>query len=69
MITYSYVVTNTGNVALTNVTVNDPMAGLSAIDCGGNSNVIPTLAPGASVTCTATYVTTQADVTAGSRQQ
>ena len=66
VITYSYVVTNTGNVALTNVTVTDPMAGLSPIDCGGNSNVIPTLAPGASVTCTATYVTTQADVTAGS---
>jgi uncharacterized repeat protein (TIGR01451 family) len=66
VITYSYVVTNTGNVALTNVTVNDPMVGLSPIDCGGNSNVIPTLAPGASVTCTATYVTTQADVTAGS---
>ncbi len=66
VITYSYLVTNTGSVTLTNVTVNDPMAGLSPIDCGGNSNVIPTLAPGASVTCTATYVTTQADVTAGS---
>ena len=65
-ITYSYTVTNTGNVTLTNVTVTDPMAGLSAINCGSNSNVIPSLAPGASVTCTATYVTTGANLKNGS---
>ena len=33
MITYSYLVTNTGNVTLNPVTVTDPMTGLSAINC------------------------------------
>jgi uncharacterized repeat protein (TIGR01451 family) len=60
-VTYSYKVTNTGNVTLTSVGVTDPMTGLSAISCPGT-----TLAPGASETCTATYTTTQADVDAGS---
>ena len=32
-ITYSYLVTNTGNVTLTSVGVTDPMAGLSAVNC------------------------------------
>jgi uncharacterized repeat protein (TIGR01451 family) len=60
-ITYSYNVTNTGNVTLTGVKVTDPMPGLSTITCPGT-----TLAPAASMTCTATYTTTQADVTHGS---
>jgi uncharacterized repeat protein (TIGR01451 family) len=62
VISYSYKVTNTGNVTLTSVHVTDPMSGLSAISCGG----VTTLAPAASVTCTATYTTTQADVDRGS---
>ena len=62
-ITYTYVVTNAGGAPLTDVTVTDPMAGLSAIDCGGGSNVVASLAAGVSVTCTATYTTTAADVT------
>ena len=65
-ITYSYAVENMGNVTLSSATVTDPMSGLSAIDCGNSSNVIASLAPGATVTCTATYTTTQADVDAGS---
>jgi hypothetical protein len=60
-ITYSYLVTNTGNVNLTAVSVTDPHVGLSAISCLSAS-----VAPGASETCTATYTTTQADLTAGS---
>jgi uncharacterized repeat protein (TIGR01451 family) len=60
-ITYSYKVTNSGSVNLTGLKVTDPMAGLSAINCQG----VTTLAPAASVTCTATYTTTQADVTRG----
>ena len=60
-ITYSYKVTNTGNVALTAVSVTDPQVGLSAVTCPSSS-----LAPGAFETCTATYTTTQADVNAGS---
>jgi uncharacterized repeat protein (TIGR01451 family) len=62
VITYSYKVRNSGTVDLTGVTVADPMKGLSAINCQG----VTTLAQGASVTCTATYTTTQADVTRGS---
>ena len=65
-IIYSYAVDNTGNVTLSTATVTDPMSGLSAIDCGSGSNVIASLAPGTTVTCTASYTTTQADVDAGS---
>ena len=61
-VTYSYLVTNTGNVTLTSVGVTDPLPGLSAVNCG----VVSTLAPGSSRTCTATYTTTQADVNKGS---
>ena len=60
-ITYSYKVTNTGNVTLTSVGVTDPMSGLSAITCATT-----TLAPAATETCTASYTTTQADVDRGS---
>jgi uncharacterized repeat protein (TIGR01451 family) len=62
VVTYSYLVTNNGNVTLTSVHVDDPRPGLSAIDCKG----VSTLAPGASVVCTATYAITQADVDRGS---
>jgi uncharacterized repeat protein (TIGR01451 family) len=61
VITYSYRVTNSGNVTLDPVTVTDPMPGLSSIHCPSS-----TLTPGASMTCTATYTTTQADVDRGS---
>ena len=59
-IIYTFNVTNTGNVALTNVTVTDA----NAVVTGGP---IATLAPGTSdaVTFTATHVITQADVAAG----
>jgi uncharacterized repeat protein (TIGR01451 family) len=60
-INYNYLVTNTGNVTLTNITVTDPHTGLTGLSCPD-----PTLAPGASETCTATYLTTQADLDAGS---
>jgi uncharacterized repeat protein (TIGR01451 family) len=65
LITYDYLVTNTGNVTLYNVTVADPMPGLSTISCSPNTNPLPSLAPGASVTCSATYTTTAADLAAG----
>jgi uncharacterized repeat protein (TIGR01451 family) len=57
-ITYTFVVTNTGNVTLHAVAVNDPMVG--AVTCPTTS-----LVPGASTTCTKTYTVTQADVDAG----
>src|SRR5206468_883652 len=61
-ITWNYHVHNTGNVTLTNVTVTDDHAAVN-IDCDGGTNtltdnVIASLAPGASVDCTATGVAT-----------
>ncbi|HHX7304720.1 TPA: DUF7507 domain-containing protein [Legionella anisa] len=61
VITYFYTVKNTGNVPLTSITVTDPHSGLSAISCP-----VTTLNPGAQTTCSATYVTTAADVANGS---
>ena len=59
---YSFDVTNSGNVTLTDIRVHDTgLPGLSAVSCPHH-----TLAAGASQTCTATYVTTAADVDAGS---
>jgi uncharacterized repeat protein (TIGR01451 family) len=56
-ISYSFIVTNSGNVGLNSVTLNDPRISVS---CPGTS-----LAPGGSTTCTGTYTLTQADVDAG----
>ncbi len=60
-LTYQFAITNTGNVTLASVGVNDPMVGLSAVTCPGGS-----LAPGVTVNCSAAYVVTQLDVDAGS---
>jgi hypothetical protein len=57
-ITYSYRVTNTGDVPLHSIMLDDNKLG--AITCPRT-----TLAPGQSMTCTATYTTTQRDVRAG----
>ena len=59
-LTYTFTVTNTGNVSANDVTVTDQMAGLTLNGCG-----LGTLAPGASASCTGTYTVTQADVDAG----
>ncbi|MCB9157369.1 MAG: DUF11 domain-containing protein [Caldilineaceae bacterium] len=62
-ITYTFVVTNVGNVTLDNVQISDPLEGLSALVC------IPaqpaTLAPQALLRCTATYPVLLADIDAG----
>jgi DNA/RNA endonuclease YhcR with UshA esterase domain len=57
-IVYSFLVTNTGTVTLTNLVVSDPKVG--PVTCP-----VTTLAPGASTTCTATYTVTAADVDTG----
>jgi uncharacterized repeat protein (TIGR01451 family) len=63
---YTITVRNTGNVTLRNVTVTErDLAGISAIDCGGGTNVVETLGVGEPVKCTATYQVTQADIDAG----
>jgi uncharacterized repeat protein (TIGR01451 family) len=58
-INYSYTVTNSGNVQITNLVVTDNK--IATVTC-----VATTLAPGASTTCAGTYVTTAADVAATS---
>ncbi|HEX4189552.1 MAG TPA: collagen-binding domain-containing protein [Marmoricola sp.] len=60
-ITYSFAVTNTGDVALTALALNDPLLG-GAISCPAGS-----LAAGAATTCTSTsYTISAADMAAGS---
>jgi gliding motility-associated-like protein/uncharacterized repeat protein (TIGR01451 family) len=56
VIHYTLVVTNTGNVTLTGVTVTDPIADVS---CPGS---IGTLDPGEVVTCTATHTVAATDI-------
>ena len=57
-VTYSYLVTNTGNVALTGITLSDDN------DNDDLSCPFATLAVGASMTCTATHTFTQAELDA-----
>ncbi|MFF3025832.1 hypothetical protein ACFVRO_00695, partial [Microbacterium sp. NPDC057944] len=64
-ITYSFVVTNAGNVTLSDVAIEEGeftgAGDISAVECPADR----TLAPGAQLICTATYVVQQADVDAG----
>ncbi|MCK8469046.1 DUF11 domain-containing protein [Microbacterium sp. KSW4-16] len=66
VITYTFLITNTGNVSITNArAVETQFSGsddLTAIICIDEAARIT---PGASVECNATYRTTQADVNAG----
>ena len=59
-ITYTFVITNTGNVTLNNLVLTDPKLGLN------RTLTSISLAPGATRTETATYTLTQADKDAGS---
>ena len=56
-IDYTITVTNTGSITLYNVTVTDPLTGLS--------QNVGTLAPGQSTQVTTTYTVTQSDIDAG----
>jgi uncharacterized repeat protein (TIGR01451 family) len=66
-VTYSFLVTNSGNVTTTNVGIAETAftgtGAISAVTCPAGA---ASMAPGATVTCTATYTVTQADVDAGS---
>ncbi|MBK9462149.1 MAG: DUF11 domain-containing protein [Sphingobacteriales bacterium] len=75
-ITYTYTVTNTGNVPLTNVSIDEQetsftgtFADLSSVNYEANSSTqgsaVGTLLVGESATYTATYAITAADITAG----
>ncbi len=62
VIVYELIVTNTGNVTLTNVVITDANADVGSI----SPSNIATLAPGASVTIAAEHTITQADLDLGS---
>ena len=69
-ISYGYTVTNTGNVTLFNVTVDDDKV-VGAISLSGLTDedgdlVLDDLAPGATSTGSATHTVTAADINAGS---
>ncbi len=58
-ISYSYVLSNTGNAVISGISLADDK--IASVSCPASS-----LAAGAQMTCTGTYVTTDADVSAGS---
>ncbi len=60
VIVYTFAVTNTGNVTLTNLVINDPLTESVNLPV-----VLSTLAPGESGTASATYTITQSDINAG----
>jgi uncharacterized repeat protein (TIGR01451 family) len=60
VINYTITLTNTGNVTLTSAGISDPA--VSDLNC----ETPATLAPGAHLTCTASYTVGQADIDAGS---
>jgi hypothetical protein len=59
---YTIVATNTGNVTLSNVSVEDKPA-LEGFAC--SPSIPTTLAPGKSITCTGKHTVTQTDLEAG----
>ena len=63
-IIYTYVITNSGDVSLgpAQFTINDDKVS-GAINCGSGDTI---LAPNGTVSCSASYITTAADLTAGS---
>jgi len=58
VIPYTFEITNTGNVTLTNLNLSDPL--IAALNCADVS-----LAPAASTLCTGVYETVQADIDRG----
>jgi len=68
VITYTFLVTNTGSVTLFNISVSDPLItdppNNGTITCP-SGNPIPSLAIGASESCTGTYTITEDDVLNG----
>ena len=66
LISYTYVLTNTGNVTLTDPTIADDKATVSYTDKDGNAITKPdSLAPGAKLYGKATYTIAQADLDLG----
>lgn len=66
LVSYTFTVTNTGNVSLSGVAISDQLAGLSTITFGPWPGTPGTLAAGQAVTATATYPLGTADLDRGS---
>ncbi len=64
VVTYSYVITNTGNIVLDNLSVSDVHSGTGTLSAITPAS-IATLAPGGTATFTATYTVTQDDIDSG----
>ena len=66
-IDYTFDVTNSGSLPLSDITVTDPLVTVSCplVDTVGNNDDL--LDPGETIQCTATYTLLQADIEAGSR--
>ena len=64
-ITYDFVVTDTGNTTLSNLTVIDDQSVAGESLAGPVSCPVMSLAAGASVTCTGTYTVTSTDISNG----
>jgi uncharacterized repeat protein (TIGR01451 family) len=64
ILTYTFTATNTGLVELTNVSISDPLLGLSTLVCTPAQPAL--LAFGDTLECAATYLVTAVDVIAGS---
>ncbi|MGL1102675.1 DUF7507 domain-containing protein, partial [Vibrio parahaemolyticus] len=60
-ISYSFSVTNTGNVTITSTGLTDVLIAYSGLSCGSTP-----LAPKATTTCSGLYTVSQADIDAGS---
>ncbi|WP_449408277.1 DUF7507 domain-containing protein [Microbacterium maritypicum] len=65
VITYTFTVTNSGTATIDGIALSDPLPGLSSITFGAWPGTAGTLAPRGTVTATAAYTVTQADVDAG----
>ncbi|MDO6590181.1 MULTISPECIES: DUF7507 domain-containing protein [Rhodobacterales] len=68
ILTYTYDVTNMGNVTLEDITLVDEhvsASGVAFLDFSPGGNVVDTLLPGEMATLTATYTVTQDDIDAG----
>lgn len=65
-VTYTFVVKNSGNVTLSNISVSDTQATPAGALVSGPTCLATTLVPGSSTTCSATYAVTQADLDNGS---
>ncbi|MDA8869880.1 hypothetical protein N9H93_00640 [Rhizobiaceae bacterium] len=68
-IDYSFLVENTGTTSMVNpIFVNDPLIAEDPLTCFAPTPGDPDLRAGETVTCTGTYLVTQADIDSGSRR-